>query len=199
MSKPTENLPDDTAELRAVIVELQAENAQIAAENAKMSATLRVHDQSSRERHDLARCQSNNTALRCPAELCAARSREGQDSLSQLSKELGINPKPVAKRCKRATEEDLKTGPKEPRSTVLSEAEEAMIVAFGRHTLLPLDYCLYALQPSLPHLTRSELRRCLQRRSFKLAIQLWRAARYRRTSRSRFGPPKSRPCLAQYW
>ena len=45
MSKPTENLPDDPAELRAMIAALQAENAQIAAENAKMSATLRVHDQ----------------------------------------------------------------------------------------------------------------------------------------------------------
>ena len=50
-----------------------------------------------------------------------------------------------------------------PRSTVLTEAEEAMIVAFRRHTLLPLDDCLYALQPSVPHLTRSALHRCLQR------------------------------------
>ena len=31
------------------------------------------------------------------------------------------------------------------------------------HTLLPLDDCLYALQPSIPHLTRSALHRCLQR------------------------------------
>jgi hypothetical protein len=69
----------------------------------------------------------------------------------------------VAKWRKRATVEDLKTGPKEPRSTVLTEAEEAMIVAFRRHTLLPLDDCLYALQPSIPHLTRSALHRCLQR------------------------------------
>ena len=38
-----------------------------------------------------------------------------------------------------------------------------MIVAFRRHTLLPLDDCLYALQPSIPHLTRSSLHRCLQR------------------------------------
>jgi hypothetical protein len=30
-------------------------------------------------------------------------------------------------------------------------------------TLLPLDDCLYALQPSIPHLTRSALHRCLQR------------------------------------
>ena len=41
--------------------------------------------------------------------------------------------------------------------------EEATIVAFRRHTLLPLDDCLYALQPSIPHLTRSALHRCLQR------------------------------------
>ena len=68
----------------------------------------------------------------------------------------------MAKWRKRATVEDLKTSPKEPRSTVLTEAEEAVIVAFRRHTLLPLDDCLYALQPSIPHLTRSALHRCLQ-------------------------------------
>ena len=45
MSKPDENLPDDPAELRAIIAALQAENTRIAAENAKISATLRVHDQ----------------------------------------------------------------------------------------------------------------------------------------------------------
>ncbi len=39
-------------------------------------------------------------------------------------------------------------GPKAPRSTVLSPEDEAVIVAFRRHTLLPLDDCLYALQPS---------------------------------------------------
>ena len=32
-------------------------------------------------------------------------------------------------------------------------------MAFRRHTLLPLDDCLYALQPTLPHLTRSSLQR----------------------------------------
>ena len=80
-----------------------------------------------------------------------------------MSKELGINPKTVAKWRKRATVEDQKTGPKEPRSSVLTEAEEATVVAFRRHTLLPLDDCLYALQPTIPHLTRSSLHRCLQR------------------------------------
>ena len=89
--------------------------------------------------------------------------QRSQASLAALSKELGINAKTVAKWRKRTFVEDVKTGPKEPRSTVLTEAEEAMIVAFRRHTLLPLDDCLYALQPSVPHLTRSALHRCLQR------------------------------------
>ena len=89
--------------------------------------------------------------------------QRSQASVAELSRELGINPKTVAKWRKRKTVEDQKTGPKEPRSTVLSEEEEAMVVAFRRHTLLPLDDCLYALQPSIPHLTRSSLHRCLQR------------------------------------
>ena len=75
----------------------------------------------------------------------------------------GVNPKTMAKWRKRATVEDRKTGPTESRSTVLAEHEEAMIVAFRRHTLLPLDDCLYALQLSIPHLTRSALHCCLQR------------------------------------
>jgi hypothetical protein len=67
---------------------------------------------------------------------------------------LGINPKTVAKWRKRMTVEDLKAGPKEPRSTVLTEAEEAMVVAFRRHTLLPLNDRLYALQPTIPYASR---------------------------------------------
>ena len=89
--------------------------------------------------------------------------QRSQATIAQLSRELGVNPKTVAKWRTRATVEDMKTGPTEPRSTVLSEDEEAMIVAFRRHTLLPLDDCLYALQPSIPHLTRAALHRCLQR------------------------------------
>jgi hypothetical protein len=54
-------------------------------------------------------------------------------------------------------------GPKQRQSTVLSPTEEALIEAFRQKTLLPLDDCLYALQASIPHLTRSSLHRCLQR------------------------------------
>jgi hypothetical protein len=38
-----------------------------------------------------------------------------------------------------------------------------MVVAFRRYILLPLDDCLYALQPLIPHLTRPPLHRCVQR------------------------------------
>ena len=89
--------------------------------------------------------------------------QDSQESLRALSKRYGINQKTVAKWKKRTSVADLPTGPKEPRSTVLSIEEEAVIVAFRRHTLLPLDDCLYALQPTIPHLSRSSLHRCLQR------------------------------------
>jgi len=89
--------------------------------------------------------------------------QDSQESLRRLAKRYGINQKTVAKWKKRTFVADLPTGPREPRSTVLTVEEEAVIVAFRRHTLLPLDDCLYALQPTIPDLTRSSLHRCLQR------------------------------------
>src|SRR6266851_4731372 len=89
--------------------------------------------------------------------------QHSQESLRALSKRYGINQKTVAKWKKRSSLADLPTGPKEPKSTVLSIEDEAIVVAFRRHTLLPLDDCLYALQATIPHLTRSSLHRCLQR------------------------------------
>jgi hypothetical protein len=50
----------------------------------------------------------------------------------------GINPKAIAKRKARTSVEDLRTGPKDPKPTVLTVEEEAIIVAFQRqHALLP--------------------------------------------------------------
>jgi transposase InsO family protein len=54
-------------------------------------------------------------------------------------------------------------GPQQARSTVLTPEQEAVVVAFRRHTLLPLGDCLYALQPTIPRLARSSLHRCLER------------------------------------
>ena len=89
--------------------------------------------------------------------------QDSQESLGALARRYGLNPKTVAKWKKRKSLKDRPTGPKAPHSTVLSLEEEALIVAFRRHTLLPLDDCLYALQPTIPNLTRSSLQRSLQR------------------------------------
>ena len=89
--------------------------------------------------------------------------RRSQESLKTLAARYGINPKAVAKWRKRDSPADAPRGPKNPRSTSLSVEEEAACVAFRRHTLLPLDDCLYALQATIPHLTRSSLHRCLVR------------------------------------
>ena len=83
--------------------------------------------------------------------------------LKELAAQHGLNPKTVAKWRKRAFVHDAPMGPKIVRSTVLTAEEEAMVVAFRKHTLLPLDDCLYALQATIPRLTRSSLHRCLQR------------------------------------
>ena len=84
--------------------------------------------------------------------------QHSQESLRVLARRYGINPKTVAKWKRRRSVADMPTGPKDPKSTVLSIEEEAIVIAFRRHTLLPLDDCLYALQPTIPHLSRSSPR-----------------------------------------
>lgn len=83
-----------------------------------------------------------------------------------------INSKTVTEWRKRTTVEDAPMGPRQPRSTVLTMEQEAVIVAFRQHTLLPLDDCLYALQASIPNLTRSSRHRCLQRHGINRLPQI---------------------------
>ena len=86
-----------------------------------------------------------------------------QEGIAKLSGRYHLNPKPVAKWKKRTHVHEAPMGPKPPRSTILTLEQEALIVAFRKHTLLPLDDCLYALQATIPSLTRSALHRCLRR------------------------------------
>ena len=65
--------------------------------------------------------------------------QHSQESLRALARRHGINPKTVAKWKKRSSVTDLPTGPKDPKSTVLTIEEEAMIVAFRRHTEVDPD------------------------------------------------------------
>ena len=89
--------------------------------------------------------------------------QQSQESIARLAERHDLNPKTVAKWKKRNHVCDASMRPKSPCSTVPNTEEEAMIVALRKHTLFPLDDCLYALQSSLPNLTRSSLHRCLQR------------------------------------
>ena len=110
---------------------------------------MRYGPDSPRERHDDSDGPSSDTTW--------------SRYLRALAQRYGINQKTVAKWKKRTSVAYLPTEPTEPKSTVLSAEEEAIIVAFRSHTLLPLDDCLYALQATMAHLTRSSLHRCLQR------------------------------------
>jgi transposase-like protein len=101
---------------------------------------------------------SARTTPRVRAELQAS-----QEATRALAIRYGLNEKTVAKWRKRTTTADQPMGPSQPRSTVLTEAEEAIIVEFRRRTLLPLDDVLGCLRESIPKLTRSALHRCLVR------------------------------------
>src|SRR6185436_13443763 len=85
------------------------------------------------------------------------------ESTRALAARYGLNPKTVTKWRRRTTTADAPMGPNNPRSTVLTPVEEAMIVEFRRGTLLPLDDVLGCLRDSIPKLTRSALHRCLHR------------------------------------
>ena len=98
--------------------------------------------------------------------------QDSEKSIATLAAHYNLNPKTVHKWKKRSHVHDSKMGPKHPHSTVLSLEEEAAVVAFRKHTLLPLDDCLYALQSTIPHLTRSSLHRCLQRHGISRLPQL---------------------------
>jgi transposase-like protein len=75
---------------------------------------------------------SARTTPRVRAELQAS-----QEATRVLAARYGLNPKTVAKWRGRATTADQPMGPSRPSSTVLSEAEEAIVVEFRRRTLLP--------------------------------------------------------------
>lgn len=64
-------------------------------------------------------------------------------TISELAEQYDINPKTVMKWRQRKSVEDMPVGPRSPHLTVLSVEEEVLCVAFRKHTLLPIDGCLY--------------------------------------------------------
>ena len=100
---------------------------------------------------------SARTTPRIRAELKAAKA-----PARLLASQYRLNLKTVLKWRSRTETADAPMGPK-PKSTVLTPAEEAVIVEFRRRTLLPLDDVLGCLRNTIPNLSRSALHRCLQR------------------------------------
>jgi hypothetical protein len=124
------------------------------------NGTMHYVTSSPRERHDQARRQSSTTTI---ADFSRAVGRVA----------LGITPKgggQIAKvgHCRGSQDR--------------TPAEEAAIIVFWRHALLPLDDCLYALQPYFAHrtiaqltitqLTGSALRWCLQHHGIRACLML---------------------------
>ena len=88
--------------------------------------------------------------------------QESKDTIAVLAERYHINPKTVIKWKHRKSVQDKKSGPPSA-SKSLTKEQEAIAVAFRKHTKLPLDDCLYALRKAIPHLSRSSLHRCYQR------------------------------------
>jgi len=101
---------------------------------------------------------SARTTPRVRAELQASK-----EKTSVLAGRYGLSRTTVTKWRRRTSTADAPMGPRNPRSTVLTLIEEAVIVEFRRRTLLPLDDVMGCLKDSIPNLTRSNLHRCLER------------------------------------
>jgi Integrase core domain len=87
---------------------------------------------------------SARTTPRVRAELQASK-----EKTSYLARQCGLSRTTVAKWRVRTTTSDARMGPRNPRSTVLTPVEEAMIVEFRHRTLVPLDDVLGCLRESM--------------------------------------------------
>jgi transposase InsO family protein len=126
---------------------------------------------------------SARTTPRVRAEL-----QRAQAPTRALAARYGLNPKTVAKWRQRTTTADRPMGPSRPRSSVLTEAEEAIVVEFRRRTLLPLDDVLGCLREAIPALSRSALHRCLARHGIsRLPRDVERASKRKRFAETRIG------------
>jgi transposase InsO family protein len=126
---------------------------------------------------------SARTTPRVRAELQAA-----QATTRALAARHGLNPKTLAKWRGRTTTADRLMGPSRARSSVVTEAEEAIVVEFRRRTLLPLDDVLGCLREATPKLTRSALHRCLVRRGIsRLPRDEARASKRQRFAETKIG------------
>ena len=122
-----------------------------------------------------------------------------KESTRSLAARYCLNPKTVGKWRKRTTTADAPMGPKSPKSTVLTSAEEAVVMAFRQKTLMPLDDVFGCLRETIPNLSRSALHRCLQRHGIsRLPIDETKAQR-KRFKTCEIGCSAPQPWIAGGW
>jgi transposase-like protein len=92
-----------------------------------------------------------------------AQIRSSQEPIATLARRLGQGRKTVRKWRSRSSTCDLPMGPTQRMSAVLSELEEAAVVAVRIQTRLSLDDLYSVMRDAIPHLSRSTLHRALQR------------------------------------
>ena len=97
--------------------------------------------------------------------------KEIQDSkytISELAERYHVNFNTILRWKNADSIEDGKSGPKEQRSTVLTEAEEQVICDFRKTTRFSLDDVYVSLRDNIPILTRQNLHRCLKHHGLNL-------------------------------
>ncbi|MBL8639922.1 MAG: hypothetical protein JNK24_06155 [Alphaproteobacteria bacterium] len=80
--------------------------------------------------------------------------QDSQESIAALAARLNLNPKTIIKWKHAGRTSDAKSGPKNPRSTVLTPTEEQVICEFRRVTKLSIDDIFVSLRDRISRLTR---------------------------------------------
>jgi hypothetical protein len=115
-----------------------------------------------RKRSRGARSKTHSCATTTPSVRRAIQASE--ETNIALAKRHGVNRKTIAKWKAREFISDERMGPKNPRSTLLTLEDEAIILAYRWRTRLALDDAHFRLRRLMPKLSRSTLYRCLKRR-----------------------------------
>jgi hypothetical protein len=109
-----------------------------------------------------ARRRSHSCATTTPTVRRAIQASE--ETNIALAKRYRVNRKTIAKWKAREFISDERMGPKNPRSSLLTLRDEAIILAYRWRTRLALDDAHLRLKRLMPNLSRSTLYRCLKRR-----------------------------------
>jgi len=129
-----------------------------------------------RKRGRAARRRTHSCATTTPRVRRAIQASKEKNNV--LAKRYGVSRKTIAKWKGRESTSDERMGPKNPSSNILTDDDEAIVLAYRWRTRLSLNDSHERLRRLMPKLSRSALYRCLKRRGL-----------------SRIGPTTASPAL----